>query len=167
MLITLFSPNRLSKSRKRRPVPADWTTADDVASFAVTTSNSLDVPQTTTVALEGEYAAVGGLAGSVAIYSIAADKAERSLQVNEPVTDSIWTGSKVVVATAKGSVKVYDSGSEVASFSDHAGPVTAMALHPGNEILASVGSDKAFIFYDLVNLQRATRVYTSSCEFTT
>ncbi|KXJ88680.1 cell cycle control protein [Microdochium bolleyi] len=152
----------LSKSRKRRPVPADWTTADDVASFAVTTSNSLDVPQATTVALDGEYAAVGGLDGSVAIYSIAADKAERSLQVNEPVTDSIWTGSKVIVATAKGSVKVYDSGSEVASFSDHAGPVTALALHPSNEILASVGSDKGFIFYDLVNLKRATRVYTSS-----
>lgn len=59
-----------------------------------------------------------------------------------------------------------ENGSEIASFSDHAGPATGLAMHPSKEILASVGSDKSFVFYDLANLQRATRVYTNSGKFT-
>ncbi|KAI1339396.1 cell cycle control protein [Xylariaceae sp. FL0016] len=153
---------KLSKSRKKRPVPQGWTTPDDITAFAVTASNSLPVPQTTTITLEGGYAAASGLTGDVAIYSIEADKVERSLKVNEPVTDSIWEGSKVIFATAKGSVKVFENGSEIVSFSEHAGPANGLAMHPSQEILASIGSDKSFVFYDLINLQRATRIYTNA-----
>ncbi|KAI5919011.1 cell cycle control protein [Camillea tinctor] len=153
---------KLSKSRKKRPVPEGWVTAEEVAAFTVEASNSLPVPQTTTLTVEEGYAAIGGLQGDVAIYSIEADKLERSLKVDEPLTASIWEGSKVIFSTAKGSVKVFENGNEIASFSDHAGPVTALSIHPGKEILASVGSDKSFVFYDLANLQRATRVYTDS-----
>ncbi|KAI1840889.1 hypothetical protein JX265_013385 [Neoarthrinium moseri] len=153
---------KLSKSRKKRPVPEGWATAEDVSSFAVATESAVPVEQPTTLALEEGYAAVGGLKGDVAIYSVAADKVERSLQVNEPVTDSIWTGAKVVFSTTKGSVKVFESGSEVASFSDHAGPATGLAIHPSGDILASVGADKSFAFYDLVNLKRVSRAFTDS-----
>ncbi|KAH9886170.1 Prp19-domain-containing protein [Xylariomycetidae sp. FL2044] len=160
---------KLSKSRKKRPVPAGWATTDDISAFAVTKSNSLPVPQSTTIAVEEGYAAVGGLQGDVAIYSIDADTVERSLQVNEPVTDSIWDGSRVILSTSKGSVKVFENGSEIASFSDHAGSATGLSIHPSKEILASIGSDKSFVFYDLVNLRRASRVYTNSaltaCSF--
>jgi pre-mRNA-processing factor 19 len=155
----------MSKSRKKRPVPQGWAKPDDIAAFAVGTTNALPVPQATTLAVQEDYAAVGGLDGTVAIYSVEADKLERSLKVDEPVTDSIWVGSKVIVSTSKGSVKVFDSGSEVASFSDHAGAVTGLSLHPSQEILASVGSDKSFVLYDLVNLRRATRVYTNAGKF--
>jgi pre-mRNA-processing factor 19 len=154
---------KLSKSRKKRPVPEGWVTAEDVSSFAVTTENSSEIEQPTTLSVEEDYAAIGGPSGDVAIYSIESDKVERSLPVGEPVTDSIWKGSRVVFATAKGSVKVYENGSEVASFSDHAGPATGLAMHPSGEILASVGSDKSFVFYDLVGLKRATRVFSNSC----
>ncbi|KAI0177335.1 WD40-repeat-containing domain protein [Pestalotiopsis sp. NC0098] len=153
---------KLSKSRKKRPVPEGWASAEDVSSFGVTTENSSEIEQPTTLSVEEDYAAIGGPSGNVAIYSIEADKVERSLPVGEPVTDSIWKDSRVVFATAKGSVKVYESGNEVAAFSDHAGPATGLAMHPSGEILASVGADKSFVFYDLVGLKRATRVFSNS-----
>lgn len=156
---------RLSKSRKKRPVPEGWATAEDVSSFAVSTESAVPVESPTTLSVEEGYAAVGGAKGEVAIYSIEADKVERSLQIDEPVTDSVWRGSRVAFATAKGSVKVQENGSEVAAFSDHAGPATGLAFHPCGDILASVGSDKSFTFYDLVDLKRVTRVFTDSCRF--
>lgn len=105
--------------------------------------------------------------GDVAVFSVDAGKVERSLQVKEPVTDTIWSGSRIIFATTKGSVKVFDSGGEIASFSDHAGTVTGLALHPSGDLLASVGSDKGFVFHDLTALKRATRVYVDSCKFLT
>ncbi|EOO02876.1 putative cell cycle control protein [Phaeoacremonium minimum UCRPA7] len=153
---------KLSKSRKKRPVPSDWASADDVASFDVKSSESLPVPQATSIALETGYAAISGLKGDVAIFSVDAAKVERSLRIGEPVTDTAWTGQSVIFATSKGSVKVFQGGNQVASFSEHAGPATALALHPGEEILASVGTDKSFVFYDLNELKRVTRVYTES-----
>ena len=158
----LTTPFRLSKSRKKRPIPEGWATTQDISAFQVGVSNSLPVPQTTTLTVQGGYAAVAGLEGDVAIYSVEADKLERSLRIEEPVTGSTWAGAKVIFTTAKGTVKIFDSGTEVASFLDHAGFVTGSAVHPSNEILATVGADKSFVFYDLVKLQRATRVYTNS-----
>ncbi|KAI0876657.1 WD40-repeat-containing domain protein [Hypoxylon argillaceum] len=153
---------RLSKSRKKRPVPEGWATPDDISIFAVEASNALPITQPTTLASDGGYSAIGGLGGEVAIYSVEADKLERSFTVGEPVTDSIWEGPRLFFSTAKGSVKVFESGNEIASFADHAGPATALAMHPSKAILASVGVDKSFVFYDLENLQRATRVYTNA-----
>ncbi|GAP88916.1 putative cell cycle control protein [Rosellinia necatrix] len=153
---------RLSKSRKKRPVPEGWTTPDDIATFAVEASNPLPVSHVTTLTSEGGYSAVGGLEGEVAVYSVEADKLERSFTVGEPITDSIWEGSKVFFSTANGSVKVFEAGNEIASFADHAGPATGLAIHPSKAILASVGVDKSFVFYDLENLQQATRVYTNA-----
>lgn len=114
--------------------------------------------------LEGAYAAVAGLQGNAAIYSVDNDRLERSLPVNEPVTDSVWTGAKLMFATAKGSVKVFESGTEVASLSEHAGPATALSLHPSGGILGSVGSDKSIVFYDLSTNKRVSRGYTESCK---
>ncbi|KAI0976466.1 WD40-repeat-containing domain protein [Xylaria arbuscula] len=153
---------RLSKSRKKRPVPEGWATPDDITAFAVKTSNSLPIAKPTTLASEGGYGAVGGLEGEVAIYSVEADKLERSFTVNEPVTDSIWDGPRIFFSTAKGSVKVFESGNEIAAFTDHAGPATGLAIHPSKAILASIGADKSFVFYDLENLKRDTRVYTNA-----
>ncbi|GAW11873.1 hypothetical protein ANO14919_012260 [Xylariales sp. No.14919] len=153
---------RLSKSRKKRPVPEGWATPDDITTFSVEISNSLPIANPTTLTSEGEYGAVGGLEGEVAIYSVEADKLERSFTVGEALTDSIWEGSRIFFSTAKGSVKVFESGNEIASFTDHAGPATGLAMHPSKAILASIGVDKSFVFYDLENLRRATRVYTNA-----
>lgn len=155
--------SRLQKSRKKRPVPEGWATPDEIASLEPQSSDAAPVPQATSIGLEGSYAAVSGLSGDAAIFSVDAGKVERSLQVGEPVTDTLWHETKVVFATSKGSVKVFESGSEVASFADHAGAATGLALHPCGDILASVGVDKSFVFYDLVAMKRVTRVYTDSC----
>lgn len=100
--------------------------------------------------------------GDAAVFAVATGQTERSLQVNEPITDTLWHGSKVIFSTSKGSVKVFENGSEVHSFSEHAGAATALSIHPGGTILASVGTDKTFVFYDLNALSRVTRVYTSA-----
>ncbi|CAM1509789.1 Fc.00g001240.m01.CDS01 [Cosmosporella sp. VM-42] len=159
----------LSKGRKKRPVPEGWVTTEEVSSFATETSNDLPVSQATSLALGESTAAVGGLKGEGAIYSVETDKVERQLAVNEPVTDTLWTFSKVIFATSQGNVKVFQSDEEVASLSEHSGPATALSIHPGGQVLASVGTDKSIVFYDLGLLKRVSRAYTdaalTTCAF--
>jgi pre-mRNA-processing factor 19 len=156
--------SRLSKSRKKRPIPDGWVTAEEVAEFTTESSTSLPFSQVSalTIQEEGSYAAISSAQGDTAIYSVDEGKVERQLAVNEPVTDEIWTATKLIVSTAKGSVKVYDSGREVASLTEHAGPATGLALHPSGEFVASVGADKLIVFYDIQSLTPVGRCYTDS-----
>ncbi|KAI0020887.1 Prp19-domain-containing protein [Xylariomycetidae sp. FL0641] len=153
---------KLSKSRKRRPVPEGWLTHEEIGAFGIQNTHATPVAQATTIAVEATYAAVGGLEGDLAVYSIESNSVERSIKVNEPITSALWDGAKLFLSTAQGSVKVFENGSEIASFSDHSGPATSLAIHPSKQILASIGTDKSFVFYDLANLRRATRVYTNA-----
>lgn len=57
---------------------------------------------------------------------------------------------------------MFDSGSEVAQATEHAGPVAAVSVHPSGAILASVGSDKSIVFYELETLKRVSRAFTNS-----
>ncbi|KAK3902948.1 hypothetical protein C8A05DRAFT_43742 [Staphylotrichum tortipilum] len=153
---------QLMKGRKKRPIPQGWATADDVAALGQTAYVDLSVTQASSLDTESGYAVIGGLDGKADIYSVAANTVERTLEIGEAVTATVWTGSKVVVATAKGAVRVFDGGSEAASFRVHAGAVTGLAVHPGGRILASVGADKSFVFYDLEALAHVSRGYTDS-----
>lgn len=153
---------RLSQGRRRRPIPEGWVSPDEVSALETESSTSLPVSETTSLDVEGGYAAVGGLKGEAAIYSVDADKLERQVPIDEPITDTLWTGSKVIFATSQGTVKVYEGGSESAQVSEHAGPVTALSVHPGGKILASVGSDKSILLYDLETLQRVSRAHVDS-----
>lgn len=116
--------------------------------------------------IDEEEAAIGGLNGDVSIYSVEAGQVTQAIKTTEPVTDTVLRGNKMVLATSKGSIKVFERGpegfAEVGNMPDHAGPVTGLALHPSGEILVSVGSDKTIIYYDMSNLSRAVRVYTDS-----
>lgn len=169
----LFSPKTaanhvifysLSKSRKKRPVPEGWVSADEVSSFEPTTVNSLPVPQATSLDLEGSYAVAGGLNGEAAIYSIEADNVERTVPVNEPVTDTLWSGSKVFFATSQGNIKVYEAGNEIGTMSEHAGAASGLSLHPSGDLLASVGTDKSIVFYQLETMKRVSRAYADACK---
>ncbi|KAK4651003.1 hypothetical protein QC762_700710 [Podospora pseudocomata] len=157
------------RRREKRPAPENWATPDEVSAFQQTGHTDLSVSQASSLDVESEYAVIGGLDGKADIYSIQGNTVERSLDIGEPVTCTVWTGSKVILGTSKGSVKVLDSGSEVASFHVHAGAVTGLTVHPGGRILASVGVDKSFVFYDLETLQQVSRGYTdaalTSCAF--
>ncbi|KAL2182118.1 uncharacterized protein P884DRAFT_282221 [Thermothelomyces heterothallicus CBS 202.75] len=160
---------QLMKGRKKRPIPQGWASSDEVAALQQVAYADLAVSQASSLGIESDYAAIGGLDGKLDIYSIQANKVERTIDIGEPVTATVWTGSKVIVATSKGSVKVFDGGSETASFQAHAGAVTGLSVHPGGRLLASVGVDKSFIFYDLDTLQKVARGYTdaslTTCAF--
>lgn len=159
----------LSKGRKKRPTPKEWVTSDEISSFETQTSNAVPVAQATSLDIEGSYAALGGLKGDAAVYSVDADSVERQLAIGEPVTDTLWTGSRVIFATSQGSVKVYENGSETGSLTEHSGPATGLSIHPGGDILGSVGADKAVIFYSLSEMKRVSRAYTdaslTTCAF--
>lgn len=159
--------NRKQKGRKKRPVPEGWATTEDVSALSQTAYTDLPVTQATSLALNAGYAAVGGLDGKVDLYSVEAKAHERSLEIGEPVTATVWIGNKVVSATSKGSVKAVEGGVETGSVTEHAGAVTGLAVHPGESILASVGVDKGIIFYDLHSLQRVARVYTDAGMYPT
>lgn len=153
----------LSKSRKKRPVPKGWVTATALSKFE-TTSNSTPVSQATSLDLSDNNAALGGLDGKAAIYAIGGELQE--VAVGEPVTDTLWAGEKLVFATSQGSLKVYEGGSEVKAFSEHAGPATALSVHPSG-LLASVGSDKSVVFYDLASSKRVSRTYADAGKLST
>ena len=105
---------------------------------------------------------LGGSDGSAGVFSKSQDKIVQTFKSEGgSITDSLWAGNRAVIATSSGSVKVYDNGSEM-SFSGHAGEATALAVHTSGDLLASVGVDKSYIFYDLTSSKVAFQVYTDS-----
>jgi pre-mRNA-processing factor 19 len=129
----------------------------------VISTSSLTYPGSSSIAVDasGEHAIVGGSDGIAGIYSLPDDKILTVLKVGGgAITDAVWYGSQPVVATSSGAIKVFENGDEAAAFTSHAGAVHALAMHPSGEILASVGADKSFVFYDLVGKKPATQIYT-------
>lgn len=106
---------------------------------------------------------LGGSDGKVGVYSVSEKAITEELNAGSAqVTDTIWIGTKAVASTSTGNVIIFESGREIASFSGHAGEATAIASHPSGDILASVGVDKSYIFYDLTSNTVATQVLTDS-----
>jgi pre-mRNA-processing factor 19 len=103
---------------------------------------------------------VGGSDGVAGVYSIDDDKVQESFKAGGAITDAVWYGSLPVVATSKGTVKIF--GENEITFTSHAGSANALALHPTGDILASVGVDRSFVFYDLAAGKAVTQVYTDS-----
>ena len=153
----------LMKGRRKRPVPEEWATSDEISRYrAVDTSEPL-YPGGSTLAVQDDLALVGGSDGVAGIYSISTQKVVHAVKGGGgAITDGLWAGSRVVVSTGSGRVKVFESQQEVASFSVHAGEVSGLALHPSGEILASVGVDKSYVLYDLTTDQVLTQVYCDS-----
>ena len=104
----------------------------------------------------------GGADGVAGSYSLLKQKVVDVLKAGNPITATAWWGSKAVVGTSAGTIKIFEDGEEIAQLGDHAGPVTSIALHPSGAILASGGSDKRFIFYDLSSLKVVSQVYTEA-----
>ena len=158
--------NRLSKSRRKRPVPKGWADAEGIEKFAIVSASEALYPDTTSIAVNeaGQLAIVGGSDGVIGVYSIPENTVQGSFKAGSAVTDSVWFGEQPVVSTSSGAVKVF--GDNEASFTSHAGRANGLALHPSGDILASVGVDKSFVFYDLPNGKAVTQVYTDSGTIT-
>lgn len=105
--------------------------------------------------------------GQGAIYAVAADSLEREIAVGEPATSTLWTGSKLIYGTSNGGLKVFEGGNQVAAASEHSGPTTGLSIHPSCDIVASVGTDKSLVLYDLTsNLKRVSRTFVDACKST-
>ena len=156
---------RLSKTRRKRPVPEDWATAEDVGSFYPATESASLFPGAVSIAVDpsGDAVLSGGKSGT-GTYSISRNRLVEQSETDDPVTDAIWAGSRSVIGTAKGIVTVLEQGQVRVKYSAHIGVVTALALHPSGDILASVGTDKSYVFYDLSTDVKALQITTDSCE---
>ncbi|KAH0566102.1 hypothetical protein GP486_000493 [Trichoglossum hirsutum] len=156
----------LSKSRRKRTVPQDWANSDIVQSFIPTETSEPLYPGAKSIAIDtsGDLSLVGGTDGIAGLYSISQKKLIQVLGGGGgAIIDTVWWGNRAVFSTASGSVKIFDvNGSEIANFNSHAGEVTALALHPSGEILASVGVDKSYVLYDLSSLKPVSQVFTDS-----
>ncbi|KAJ5629850.1 hypothetical protein N7528_003507 [Penicillium herquei] len=154
----------LSKTRRKRPVPEGWATSDAISSFKPVEPSQPLCPGGRALSVDstGDLALVGGADGVVGIYSISQKNMVQTLKTDGPVTDATWAGNKAVVGSATGSVKVFENGSEVASFASHAGEVTSVAVHATGDIVASVGVDKSYVLYDLSTNSVINQIFTDS-----
>jgi pre-mRNA-processing factor 19 len=159
-----LTKSRLFSTRRKRPIPDGWATTEDITSFDIASTTEPLYPGSTAVSVDesGEHALFGGADGVAGVYSISQQKVVRALKVGTPVTHTLWWASRAVVATATGSIKIFENDDEIAQVGSHAGAVTSIALHPSKTILASTGTDKRFIFYDLYNFQTVSQVYTEA-----
>lgn len=157
---------KLSKSRRKRPIPKGWADSEIIEKFGVSSASEPLYSGPTSLAVDesSSLVLVGGSEGVLGIYSLPENKIQQTFTAGARITDAVWYGSQPVAATSSGSVIVFGDGE--AKFASHAGSANALALHPSGEILASVGVDKSFVFYDLVGKTAVTQVYTDS-ELTT
>jgi pre-mRNA-processing factor 19 len=102
--------------------------------------------------------------GTAVVYETDGSAPPFELNTGSRILDGTFWESKAVFALASGAVKIYDGSNETASFAVHAGPATGVSLHPSGDLLASVGSDKSYVLYDLRSLdgQPAARVFSDS-----
>lgn len=105
---------------------------------------------------------LGGKTGEAYLVSVPKGKIVNKYQIEGAVTDIVSPGSKVVLASTKGLICVYDEANLVSEFTQHAGKVAAIAIHPSGDILASVGEDKSIVLYDIPGAQVATQIFTNS-----
>jgi len=156
---------RLSSTRRKRPVPADWTTGDSVATYEVKSTIDTQFTGAKSLAVDetGDFFLCGDSDGSVAVYDLknGAFTTKSNLAAGA-VLDGAWARDKIAVATSSGAVVTAVEGSPEHKFHQHAGAATAIAVHPCGEILASVGVDKSYVLYDLQAGQVLTQIYADS-----
>ena len=156
---------RLSKTRRKRPVPEDWATADEISTYKPTEHSEPLYPGDRVLSLDATnaLALVGGTDGIAGVYSLEQQRLLQPLKGDGgAIMDVVWAGSRALIATRQGHVKIFEGSSELATFSNHSGEITSLSLHPSGDILASVGIDQSYVLYDLENMNVITQVYTDA-----
>ncbi|KAI5293525.1 hypothetical protein KEM52_005452 [Ascosphaera acerosa] len=164
--LTRVSRARLSKTRRKRPIPDGWATAELISDFTKAEPPVSAGPTGVSIRIDGtgEFALVSGTSAAH-IYSIAQETTTACTlpEGSGSITDAVWARDKAVVATSTGAIKVFAmDGSDVASFSIHAGAATGLAVHATGDIVASAGVDKSYALYDLTTQQVLTRVFSDA-----
>ena len=156
---------RLAKTRRKRPVPDGWATAQEIGSFKPKRRSPSSYQGSTAIAVDtaGDLVLLGGNNQTAGIYAIKDGKFLNEVPVNAgAVTAVIWAGTRAVVGTEQGTVLLIEAGSEVARFQSHNGAIVALNMHPSGELLASVGVDKSYVFYDLSSNTQAAKVFMNT-----
>ncbi|KAH7377881.1 WD40-repeat-containing domain protein [Pyrenochaeta sp. MPI-SDFR-AT-0127] len=162
---------QLFATRRKRPTPDGWATADDIATYELTTSSDPLYPGSRNVSLHqsGDLALFGGADGVAGVYSISQAKVIQALKVGSAVTATAWWEERAIIATSAGLVKIFEDGNEIGQVGQHAGPVTSLSLHPSGQLLASAGTDKRFALHDLSTFKTVSQIYVEAeltcCSF--
>lgn len=159
---------RLSATRRKRPVPEDWATGDAISSYEVKADIDSQFTGAKSLAVDnaGDFFLCGDSDGAIGVYDLKNSAfTTRSNLSAGAILDGAWANDKIVVATSSGSVVVAVEGSAQAKFHQHAGAATAIAVHPCGDVVASVGVDKSYVLYDLEASAVLTQIYADSGEY--
>lgn len=152
----------LSKTRRKRPVPAEWASSETLHSYSPQITSQPFYHGSTALSVHhaGDLALVGSSEGVAGIYSTSKNSVLQTLNGGGGVvTDALWAGDKAIISTSKGKVAVFTTeGDEYGSFTAHTGSATSIALHPTGDILASVGKDQTYVLYDLQTMNVLTQI---------
>lgn len=154
---------KLSSTRRKRPVPEDWATSDDLQTFDVSATVEAVVSGGTFLAMDdtADLALLGASDGDAVVFSLSENKVRETLSCGGgSALAGTWWGNRPVVAHSSGAIKIFESGREIANMTKHAGAATAVYLHPCGDLLASTGVDKSFVIYDLEALAPLTQQFT-------
>lgn len=156
---------KLSSTRRKRPVPEDWATGAEIAEYDV--KSTVDTQFTGAYALavdsSGDLFVTGDSDGTIGIYDLKQSAfVTRSNLGAGAITAASWARDTAVVSTANGAVVATSEGAVSATFHQHAGAASDIAVHPSGDLVASVGIDKSYVLYDLHAHSVLTQVYTDS-----
>jgi len=156
---------RLQGTRRKRPVPEDWATGDQIAGYAVKSTEDSQFTGARKLAVDetGDFFLCGDSDGDIGVYDLKSGAFTTRSNVGAGgITGGAFANDRAVVSTSSGAVVVTQGGSVVTKFHQHAGAANAVAAHPCGELLASVGSDKSYVLYDLQTAKVLTQIYTDS-----
>lgn len=146
-------------------MPEDWVTTETIEGWKHTELSPplASGPRTMSLDKQGSVLLYGSESNDASIFSISDARVMETLPGDGGATNSAaWLDTKAILASSTGSIRGFENGSEIFSFSRHAGEATAVAVHPSGELIASVGVDKSIIFYDLSSSNVASQVFTDS-----
>lgn len=153
---------KLSGTRRKRPVPEEWATGDELQTYEVKSSVDSQFTGAKTLAADstGDFFLCGDSDGTMGIYDLKQSTFATRSQLNAgAILDGAWGNDKQIVSTSSGAVVIASEGTVQAKFEQHAGEATAVAVHPCGDILVSVGYDKSYVLYDLSSSKVLTQVY--------
>ncbi|BFZ59492.1 hypothetical protein YB2330_000503 [Saitoella coloradoensis] len=157
----------LSAKRKKRKVPADWTSAQTVAAFETTVTTDVIAPMSRCMALDptGTIAIVGG--GSNAVLLNVKDQATLTeLKEAGSIADAVWSGPTPVTAATNGIIRTWNQdGSAEKTIDPGMEQLVSVALHPSGDFLAAAAKNGTWALCDLQSGETVAKI-TSSDEFT-
>jgi pre-mRNA-processing factor 19 len=159
---------QLSSTRRKRPVPDEWATGDEIQSYDVTKSLDSQFAGAKYLAADstGDFFLTGDSDGTMGVYDLAQGAfTTRSSLGAGAILGGAWANDKQTLCTSNGTVVVAQDGAVQGKFQQHAGAATALACHPSGELLVSVGFDKSYIVYDLSTIQVLTQVFGDVGKF--